>query len=357
MSQIEVITAGARTMVQDSGFSNAREQGVPAGGVLDRAALRFVNALLGNPPETEALEVALVSPALRAVEGPVRLALSGTLQGVVRAPDGAERPVAPWSATTIATDHTLILSAPERGGIGLIGVGGGLDLPLVLGSRSTCLKAGFGGNKGRCLQKGDILPLRGDAPAQPGQDMGFATVPVSRTGPIRVVKGPQEEWFDPADYARFLEAPYRITPKYDRMGMRLDGVRMMFSAGKTADIISDGVAPGAIQVPANGLPIILLADAQTTGGYPKIATVISTDLPRLSNLMPGDALQFQAVSVAEAEAIARAEHAAQAAVIDTIASVRTASPDGAALHRKNLIGGTVDMGKPDHFPGHLFETE
>lgn len=352
-SGLKVLAPGARTLVQDTGFRNGRSQGVPAGGVLDRSALRLVNALLGNPPGTEALEVVLSSPTLVAVGGRVRIAISGSLHGTVHRPDGTRRSLAGWTATTLAEGCELRLLPPDRFAVGLIGIGGGLELPLCLESRSTCLAAGFGGLEGRSLKAGDLLRLRGGNGPLPDQDLCLTQPPMAETGPIRVVQGPQHEWLDPEGAARFFGTPYRVTAQLDRMGMRLDGARLSFVAGKTADIISDGAAPGAIQVPGNGQPIILLADAQTTGGYPKVACVIRSDLPRLAACVPGDMLRFRAVSVAEAEAIARSSDAALSAAIASIGPVPDASAVETRLHSANLISGAIDMNRPDHFPGHL----
>ncbi|MCB6179424.1 biotin-dependent carboxyltransferase family protein [Rhodobacter sp. Har01] len=357
MPSLRVLVSGARTMVQDQGFRNARSLGVPGCGVLDREALQLVNALVGNPPTTEALEVALLSPVLRAEGGAVRLALSGTLRGRVQGQDGGSRTVPPWTATSLAAGETLHLAPPDRGGTGLIAVRGGFDLPMVLGSRSTCQRAGFGGFHGRALQVADVLTLAAGEAAPETQDLVLTDAPRRAPGPIRVVPGPQSEWFPAAEFDRFLGGPYQVSPRCDRMGLRLDGPALSFAPGRGGDIISDGITPGAVQVPGNGLPIVLLADAQTTGGYPKIATVIGLDLPRLCALGPGDSLRFAAITVAQAEALARAR---LNELLRAVASI--GPPPGAAtwtegLSRANLIGGIVDMGRPDHFPGHLPEDE
>lgn len=349
-----VKSPGARTLVQDTGFRNGRSQGVPACGVLDRAALRLVNALLGNAPGTEALEVALSSPVLVATEGPVRVAISGTLRGTVQRPDGSSRPVGGWTATTLAPGDALHLQPPERFAVGLIGIRGGVDLPLCLDSRSTCLAAGFGGVMGRSLQAGDLLRLRQPTGPVPDHDMCVTKDIETATGPIRVVAGPQHEWLDADGAAAFFGSTYTVTPQLDRMGMRLDGHKLSFLPGKTADIISDGAAPGAIQVPGSGQPIILLADAQTTGGYPKVATVIRSDLPRLSACVPGDRLTFRSVSIAEAEGIAAAHEARIKAAIDSIGPAFDPGMIEGRLRSVSLIGGAVDMARPDHFPGHLY---
>lgn len=351
---LAIKSPGARTLVQDTGFRNGRGQGVPACGVLDRRALRLVNALLDNPPETEALEVALSSPVLVAVDGPVRIAISGSLRGTVQRLDGTRRAIDGWTATTLLQGDELHLQPPERFAVGLIGICGGLDLPICLESRSTCLAAGFGGFMGRSLQVGDLLRLRPVTGYVSDMDLCVTAQLPHDTGPIRVVPGPQHEWLDPDGAARFFATPYTVTPQLDRMGMRLDGQKLSFLPGKTADIISDGVAPGAIQVPGNGQPIILLADAQTTGGYPKVATVIRSDLPRLAACVPGDKLVFRAVSVAEAEAIAASEDERLRAAIASIGPAFDPAMIERRLWSASLISGTVDMSRPDHFPGNLY---
>ena len=353
---LRIFGAGARTLVQDRGFRKARSMGVPAGGVLDVTALRLVNALLGNPAGTEALEFALSAPRLRAEGGPVWVATCGGQGARVRASDGTERTVPEWTATCLNDGDELRLAPPPRGAVGVLGIGGGLDVPMLLDSRSTCDKAGFGGFQGRSLATGDRLLLRG-AVAAPGPDRGFRLPPRQDSGPIRVVPGPQPENFTDAAYADFFGTGYRITPRMDRMGMRLEGATLQHSGPSAADIISDGTTPGAIQVPGNGQPIILLADAQTTGGYPKIATVISADLPRLAACVPGDVLHFARVTVAEAETAARAQDRHLTEVITSIADARTSAPDVQRLLGANLISGMVDMARPDHFPGHLSQPD
>ena len=351
---LAIKSPGARTLVQDTGFRNGRGQGVPACGVLDRRALRLVNALLDNPPETEALEVALSSPVLVAVDGPVRIAISGSLRGTVQRLDGTRRAIDGWTTTTLLQGDELHLQPPERFAVGLIGICGGLDLPICLESRSTCLAAGFGGFGGRSLQVGDLLRLRPVTGYVSDMDLSVTAQLPHDTGPIRVVPGPQHEWLDPDGAARFFATPYTVTPQLDRMGMRLNGQQLSFLPGKTADIISDGAAPGAIQVPGNGQPIILLADAQTTGGYPKVATVIRSDLPRLAACVPGDQLVFRSVSVAEAEAIAASEDERLRAAIASIGPAFDPAMIERRLWSASLISGTVDMSRPDHFPGNLY---
>lgn len=350
MACLTILRPGARTLLQDLGFQGGRAMGIPPGGVMDRNALALLNALLGNSPRTEALEVTLTAPLLLAEEGDVRIALSGTLSGLVRAPDGRTRALPPWTATTLPEGHQIEIAAPSPGPYGLIGIAGGIAVPRRLGSRSTCLPARFGGLDGRSLATGDRLSVTNAPPGLPDRRV---PPPVVTDGPIRLVPGPQIEWFAGAGLATLCAAPYRVSPQCDRMGMRLEGATLPFAPGYHADILSDGIVPGAIQVPGTGQPIILLADAQTTGGYAKIATVIGADLPRLSRLGPGDALRFALVTVAEAEAIAQD---AQRTLADSIARIEEVG----GLHTltaANLIGGVVDMQRPDHFDGHLFAAD
>jgi len=199
-----------------------------------------------------------------------------------------------------------------------LAVAGGIDVPRVLGSRATYLRGRLGGLDGRALQKGDVLPL-----GAPARDPGVAPgrhVPASRRPAYpaaveaRVVLGPQADRFTPAGLAAFLGGPYTVTPQADRMGYRLEGPAIEHARGH--DIISDGIPLGGIQVPGEGQPIVLLVDRQTTGGYTKIATVISVDIARIGQTRPGQRVRFREVTLAEAHAALAAEATALAAAIE-----------------------------------------
>ena len=348
---LRVISPGARSLVQDTGFRRGRALGLPRAGVLDRDALFLVNALLDNGHGAEAVEIAATSPVLIAQDGSVRVALSGSLSGRIVGSDGGARQVRGWSATTLRSGETLRLDAPARGGLGLLGIGGGLDLPELMGSRATYARGGFGGLEGRRLAAGDVLPVRKEA--QEYRELELHRVPDPGSGPIRVVLGPQRERFTGAAIETLLGQGYTVTTETDRMGMRLDGPALEHVPELGGDIISDGTVPGAIQVPGNGKPIVLLADAQTTGGYAKIATVISADFSRLARTVPRDLVTFEAVGAAQAEAAARAHRAALERAAASVGPARGGVPDAATLASANLIGGVVDMARPDHFPGAL----
>ncbi|MFX0543466.1 biotin-dependent carboxyltransferase family protein [Roseovarius sp. S4756] len=346
MSVLVVLDPGSRTLVQDLGFRGGRDRGVPRSGVLDRDGLTLLNGLLGNPAGTAALEIAVTAPRFRVEDGPVRIACGAGLSGhVLRA--GEKVGLDEWSAVTLASGDELVLLAPARGGTALLGIKGGLNLPRLFDSHATLLTSVIGGLEGRALRTGDRLHIAAAACDSAPMRLSGRLKPF---GCIRVVLGPQAEWFSDAALQEFLSADWLVTPALDRMGMRLLGPALAHSE-RGADIISDGVVPGAIQVPAEGQPIVLLADAQTTGGYPKIATIISADLSAVARMVPGDRLRFRAISVAEAEEAAR-DHARALERICESAEAMPVSPSE-ALYRCNLVSGGVNARQPDHFPGHL----
>lgn len=343
MPGLRVITPGMRTIVVDHGFRGARGQGVPGCGALDRRGLALLNGLLGNVPGVAALEWALVPPVLRAEGGAVRVAFGDGAAGELRG--AVSRPALPWQGITLVEGEELHLTALPPVATGLVAIAGGPDLPTVLDSRSTMLPAGFGGHEGRALLEDDLLPCR---PA-PATGLLALTAPPAPQGPIRIVAGPQADAFTTDALSRLVSEPWRITPQADRMGLRLEGPGLPFAPGRGPDIVSDGIVPGVMQVPGNGQPILLLADAQTTGGYTKIACVIRADLWRLAHVLPGDELRFDLVSVAEAEAAARQEAELIAAALATL---RPAG-GGVDLAAANLAGEAVDAVRPDHFPGQI----
>lgn len=210
------------------------------------------------------------------------------------------QPIPTYRAVTVQAGQVLRFQAPKTGCRCFIAFTGGLDVPEVMGSRSTYLKAKIGGVEGRKLQKGDVIPFR--APGVPKNlNIRFISpefVP-RQVYTLRVVLGPQDDAFTQEGMNTFLRETYTVTPEFDRMGCRLDGPAIQHVSG--GDIISDGIAFGAIQIPSHGRPIIMLADRQTTGGYTKIATVISADFRLLGQLKAGDKVRFEKVSIAQAQ--------------------------------------------------------
>ena len=297
----EVLAPGLLTTVQDVGRPGYQRFGVPRGGALDAFALAAANALVGNPPDAAGLEVTLVGPVLRvAAEGLV--ACTGADLGFTI--DG--EPAALWQAHRVRPGQVLRFAGRRSGCRAYVAVAGGIAVPPVMGSRSTDIRARIGGVAGRALARGDHLPV-GPLPADWRERAGLSLPPALRRHglpqPARVVLGPQDDRFLPVAFERLLGAPYRVSAQSDRMGYRLTGPRLVHRDG--ADIVSEGNAPGSIQVPGNGQPIVLLADRQTTGGYAKIATVVSADLDFLAQAAPGDRITFRAVDVATAHRLRR----------------------------------------------------
>jgi antagonist of KipI len=303
---IEVLAPGLLTTVQDLGRPGWRAFGMPVAGAADRQALVAANLLAGNPPGAAALELTLQGGTFR-FEEPAYAALSGAdLRATL---DGAA--VRAWSAFPVRAGATLALGAALAGVRAYLAVRGGFDVPLVLGSRSTYVRARVGGHEGRKLRAGDRLPL-GRAPgALPSAPRALGPSAVPRYGDaleVGVLLGPQDDAFSARGRETLLAAEFRVTDRSDRMGWRLDGPLVELAG--SADVVSDAVLPGAIQVPGDGRPIVMGVDAQTTGGYAKIATVIGSDLARLAQARPGAKLRFRRVAEPEAiEAVRRERQA------------------------------------------------
>ncbi|MCW0234878.1 MAG: biotin-dependent carboxyltransferase family protein [Ferrovibrio sp.] len=337
---LEIVSPGLMTSVQDLGRFGSQALGMPVAGATDPIALRLANAVLGNPENTAALEIGYLGPTLVAAVDGVRVVLGGKAKLTLQPADGGEaRSLKPWRSLLLRRGDRLAIGAVEEASIAYLAVAGGFAIAPFMGSFSTYMRSGLGGFDGRALKAGDRLPL--NVVAAEGDERELADEIDYGGGPIRVVLGPQEDRFTPNGIETFLSATYTVTKEADRMGIRLDGETVEHVRG--ADIASEGVVTGSIQVPGNGKPIILMADRQTTGGYTKIATVISADLPRVGRMKPGDTLQFAAVTVAEAEAVRREQEKQVRRLID---GIRTAMPDVTldlnALYTQNLISGAVD---------------
>jgi antagonist of KipI len=290
---IRVLSPGLLTTVQDLGRPGLGALGVPPGGAADAHALRLGNLLLGNAEGAAALEVTLAGPELL-FEEEALVALAGAPFAATL--DGEE--VAPWSAVRIPAGGRLVVGRAASGARSCLCVRGGIDLPPILGSRSTDVATGFGGLGGRPLKAGDVLPAGGDALPPRGSrvDAGVARWSGARRL-LRVTAGPQEEWFAPGAVTAFYERPFRVSASSSRAGVRLEGEPL---ASPSRSLVTEGVASGAVQVPPGGFPILLLVEHPSTGGYPKIANVISADLSALAQLRPGEEVRFARVSIDEA---------------------------------------------------------
>ncbi|MEL6168681.1 MAG: biotin-dependent carboxyltransferase family protein [Pseudomonadota bacterium] len=317
MSLLRVHAGGMLTTVQDQGRRRFQRFGVPVAGSLDPVAARLANALVGNPPEAAVLEMRVLGPDLECVGSPLRLAVVGaTIAGQIRRANG--------EVIALDADRSFTLAPGDRVAIGplrgsttaSLAVAGGVDVAPVMGSRSTFLRSGFGGLNGRALAPGDAVPV-GHASGPEGPERGLDE-PYETTCPdrIRVVLGPQDDHFTEGAIATLLGTEWRVSGQADRMGLRLDGQKLDHKNGH--DIVSDGIVTGAIQVPGTGQPIVLLADRGTSGGYPKIATVIGADLPALGRVGPGAVFRFEAVTPAEGVAALRAASDATARAVAAI---------------------------------------
>ena len=287
------------TTVQDLGRYGYERYGVPVSGAMDQFALRAANLLVGNPPHAAALEITLAGPTLRATDKCLIAVTGADLS--LRVNDW-EMP--PWMAIFVRQGWTITFGDRKSGCRAYLAVAGGIDVMPIMGSRSTYLSGGFGGVEGRALRQGDVIPVGVvpfHLPERAGRSFPSNLVPDYSDAPeIHVVLGPQDDYFTDEGMATFLSGEYQVGPTSDRMGYRLQGPEIAHKG--RADIISDGIPLGAVQVPANRQPIVMMADRQTTGGYPKIATVISADVPLLAQCLPGQStVRFEAIGVEEAQ--------------------------------------------------------
>ncbi len=307
---VTVLRPGMMASVQDLGRYGFRQRGICPGGALDALALSLANRLVGNPDEAAGLELTMGACELR-FEAPTRIALTGDDFGARL--DG--EPLWPGWSFPVAAGQVLKLEganawAAKEGLRSWLAIAGGIDVPVILGSRSTDLKAGFGGHQGRALKKGDRLML--GAPAlnaeqlarrpfgihMPGWDEARTERESDGSTVLRVMPGPEFEHFTVASRELLWGEPWRITPQSNRMGNRLAGPELRRK--RNGDMLSSGVIPGTIQVPPSGQPIILMGDAQTTGGYPRIGVVIRADLWKLARAPLNGTLRLAQVDAAEA---------------------------------------------------------
>ncbi|HUU35133.1 MAG TPA: biotin-dependent carboxyltransferase family protein [Vicinamibacterales bacterium] len=291
-----VLRPGLLTTVQDLGRWGSQALGVPVAGPMDTFAHRLANALVGNPAAAATLEVTLLGPELRAERALVVAVAGAAFELTV---DG--RPVGHQASFALAPGAVLRFGVRQGGSRAYLAVAGGIDTPPVLGSRSTHLVSGMGGLAGRALVSGDVLPVGTPTRGGPPRAGRPLTRPVPAARPaLRVMLGPQDAWFSRQSVETLLHELYRVSTKSNRMGFRLEGPAL--AVVRPEEALSEPVPFGAIQVPAGGAPILLMADRQTAGGYPKIATVITADLPVAGQLGPGDVVTFTACIRAEARA-------------------------------------------------------
>ncbi len=292
---IKVITPGALTTVQDFGRFGYQESGMQPCGVMDQRSYTIANTLVGNQKHEAVLEFSLIGGSYQ-FDAPCILALTGADMSPVlnHAPCPMNR------AVQIKAGDVLTLGTAVSGCRTYLAVSGGIDVPLVMGSRSTSLKCRIGGFYGRALQPGDLLPVgKDDSGFEHVKDLCYSQPDYSDHVILRVIEGIQTDFFTAAGLDTFYSEAYTVTAESDRMGCRLDGPAIATYHG--SDIISDGIVFGSIQITSAGKPIILMADRQTTGGYAKIGTVCTADLPVIAQARPGTVIRFRKISVEDAQ--------------------------------------------------------
>lgn len=290
----EVIQPGPLTTVQDLGRSGYQQFGVPTSGALDSYAFRVGNLLVGNAEGAASLEITLLGCQLRALrETMIAIAgadLAATVNGEI---------TSTWESRLLKRGDVLSFPRLNSGCRAYLAVAGGIAVPPVMQSASTYTRAGIGGFGGRPLRKGDILQSNKSIASATVARMPSEYIPVyGNRIALRVILGPQDDLFTEEGISTFLSSEYTVSTQADRMGYRLEGPCIQHREG--ADIVSDGIPLGAVQLPGDGLPIILLVDRQTTGGYTKIATTVSVDIPRIAQAKPGDKINFQQVDEEQA---------------------------------------------------------
>lgn len=303
MEIFEVIQPGPLTTVQDLGRYGYQQYGVPVSGAMDSYALRVAVLLVRNDDGEAGLEITLPGLRMRFLEAAVVAVTGADLTPLLN-----NKPLPMWEAVAVGGGDVISFRRHKNGCRSYLAVAGGIDIPKVMGSSSTYVKSQIGGVEGRPLRAGDRLK---SGQAQPGILHGklpHQYVPeYHNRSELRVIFGPQDDHFTEKGIDDFLHSEYTISTEADRVGYRLQGQRIEHKAG--ADIISDGIPLGAVQIPGDGLPIVLLADRQTSGGYAKIATVITVDIPKLAQAKPGDKVRFRQITEAAAhQALKESEH-------------------------------------------------
>ncbi|MEH2477568.1 biotin-dependent carboxylase-like uncharacterized protein [Nitrobacteraceae bacterium AZCC 2146] len=331
MSKLVVTSVSPGTSVQDAGRFGAQRYGLVPSGAVDRLALAAANALVGNELFAATIELGPLNSVLTARGGAVRVALTGA----TRPADVAGQPMAVNTSVTIADGESLNIGVVRSGTFGYLAIEGGVRGEPMFGSLAVNARAGLGSPYPRPLQSGDELQVAAASSANEKR----IDLPAVVEGPIRVVMGPQDDEFDDAKEL-FLSSEWKISAMSDRMGYRLEGPVIKHLHGH--NIVSDGTVNGSIQVPGNGQPIVLMPDRGTTGGYPKIATVISSDLGRFGQTQPGRGFRFKAISMAEAQAEYRATAELLRSLPGRVHDANILMLDIKALQSANVAGVAIN---------------
>lgn len=317
-ARIVVVKAGIATTVQDLGRAGYRATGVPHSGALDPLSLKLANLIAGNPPGLGALEMLYSGVVLEARGGSLRCALAGA-EAAIETAANPPRPLEAYTSCLLRAGERLRVGGIRHSAAAYLAIEGGLAIEPVLGSVSTYPRGELGGWHGRALRSKDELPLiKPSAAPRPERRLRLAQ-PLAAPRVVRVMTGPHEARFTRESIETFLSAEYVVASASDRSGLRLEGPALRHAGGH--DVLSEGIAPGSIQVPGSGLPVVLIADHPTVGGYPKIATIISADLAAAGRLRIGSRVRFapaDANEAARARADAEEQWRAFVSCIETI---------------------------------------
>ncbi len=312
MNSMRIINPGILTTIQDIGREGYQQYGVPVAGAMDKSSMKLANILVGNDRNEAVLEITMMGPTIKFNSN-----LTIAITGAKCSPTINDKEVEMYRTIYIAKGDILKFSTTKDGFRVYLAVSGGFKLSETMGSKSTYLRGKIGGLEGRKVKAGDILEANGDECLK---YLGIRKIPENlipkykNEVAVRVILGPEEDYFTERGIETFLNSDYILTNQSDRMGYRLKGEKIEHKDG--ADIISSGITLGAIQVPGHGEPIIMMADRQTTGGYAKIANVISVDISYLAQLKPGDRVKFKKVSIEEAHNLIKEEEKALEELIE-----------------------------------------
>jgi len=332
---LRVLRAGPGATIQDGGRHGFLRYGVTPAGPMDWTAFRTVNFALGNDDRAAAVEVPAGGLEVVCEGVPLLAAFAGG--AFVWRRGGVVLPTA--ARLLLEPGETLAARAGEYGAFAYLAVAGGFDTPAVMGSRATHARSGMGGIEGRMLRAGDVLPAAFAHEPKTPEAMIDAPWLDRAPDPFRVVLGPQDDYFAAETLREFFANAFTLTPAADRMAYRLKGPEIAHARGH--DIVSDGIALGAIQIPGDRQPLILMADRQPTGGYPKLGYVARADIGRLAQLRPGETCRFRAVSAAEARAAFLAREDEIATTVERLRPLRRVLTSE-NLFEANLIDGVVD---------------
>ena len=295
MKLCKVIRPGLFTSVQDLGRYGYQRYGVPASGAMDTFALVAANLLVGNELGDACLEITLVGPELKFLNDTQIVITGADLSPAINS-----HPIAQWQALRIHKADVLSFGRLKSGCRAYLAVRGGIDVPMILTSRSTYVRGKFGGFQGRQLRTGDVMEAYDSHISKFRLSMPSRLIPhYGSELTVEVVLGPQSTYFTESGIETFFSSSYTATAEFDRIGYRLDGPEI--KQGSLLDMISDAVPVGAVQVPSNGKPIVVMRDAQTTGGYPKIAIVTTPCVSLLGQIKPSNTVRFSKISLSNAQ--------------------------------------------------------